>query len=51
MGHVIGQALAAAGEVLALGEQALMQLAGEQRDAVGAGVVAELGNSPTGTLP
>jgi hypothetical protein len=34
-------AAAAVGEVLAEGDQALMQVAGEQRDAVGAGVVAE----------
>ena len=40
--HVVRPALAAAGEVLAMGDQALVQLAGEQRDAVDAGVVAEL---------
>jgi len=34
-------AAAAVAEVLAVGDQALMQVAGEQRDAVGAGVVAE----------
>ena len=34
MGHVVGPALAAAGEVLAMGDQTLVQLAGEQRDAV-----------------
>ena len=33
-GHVIGPALAAAGEVLAVGDQPLVQLAGENRDAV-----------------
>jgi len=33
-GHVVGPALAAAGEVLAVGDQALVQLAGENRDAV-----------------
>ena len=33
-GHVVGPALAAAGEVLAVGDQALVQLACEQRDAV-----------------
>ena len=41
VGHVIGPALAAAGEVLPLGQQAAMQLAGEQRHARRAGVVAE----------
>jgi hypothetical protein len=40
-GHVVGPALAAAGEVLALGDQALMQLAGEHRDAVHPGVMPE----------
>ena len=39
--HVVRPALAAAGEVLAMGDQALMQLTGEQRDAVDPGVVAE----------
>jgi hypothetical protein len=39
--QVFCPAAAAVGEVLAVGNQALMQLAGEQRDAVGAGVVAE----------
>jgi hypothetical protein len=39
--HVVRPALAAAGEVLALRDQALVQLAGEQRDAVDAGVVAK----------
>jgi hypothetical protein len=34
-------AAAAMGEVLAVGNKALVQVAGEQRDAVGAGVVAE----------
>ena len=33
-GHVVGPALAAAGEVLAVGDQALVQQAGQQRDAV-----------------
>jgi hypothetical protein len=33
--------LAAAGEVLPVGEQALVQLAGEHRNAVNPGVVAE----------
>jgi hypothetical protein len=32
---------AAGGEVLAMGDQALVQVAGEQRDAVGARVVPE----------
>ncbi len=41
-GHVISPALAAAGEVLAMGDQALVQSAGEHRDAVHPGVVAEL---------
>ena len=40
--HLVGAALAASGEVVAIGDQALMQLAGEHRDAVDAGVVAEL---------
>jgi len=39
--NVLGPAAAAMGEVLAVGDQPLVQLAGEQRDAVGAGVVAE----------
>ena len=39
--QVFGPAAAAVGEVLAMGDQALVQVAGEQRDAVGAGVVAE----------
>ena len=39
--HRVGPALATAGEVLAVGDQALMQLAGEQRDAADAGLVAE----------
>jgi hypothetical protein len=38
-GHVIGPALAAAGQVLAMGEQALVQLASEHRDAVHSRVV------------
>jgi len=41
-GHVIGPALAAANQVLALGNQALVQLAGEHRDALRSGVVPEL---------
>ena len=40
--HVVRPALAAAGEVLAMGDQALLQLAGEQRDAVDAGVMTKL---------
>ncbi len=40
-GHVVGPALAAAGEVLAVGDQALVQLAGEQRDAVHTRLVLE----------
>ena len=39
--HVVGPALAAAGEVLAMGDQALVQLAGEQRDAVHTRLVLE----------
>jgi len=39
--HVIRPALAAAGEVLAMGDQALVKLAGEQWDAVHPGVVAK----------
>jgi hypothetical protein len=39
--QVFCPAAAAVAEVLAVGNQALMQVAGEQRDAVGAGVVAE----------
>jgi len=39
--QVLGPAAAAVGEVLAVGDQALMQVAGEQRDAVGAGVMSE----------
>jgi hypothetical protein len=38
-GHVVGPALAAADQVLALGNQPLVQLTGEQRDALGSGVV------------
>ena len=40
-GHVIGPALTAANQVLAIADQALVQLAGEQGDAVEASVVAE----------
>jgi hypothetical protein len=40
-GHVIGPTLAAAGQVLAMGDQPLVQLTGEQRDAVQPGVVSE----------
>jgi hypothetical protein len=40
-GHVIGPALTAANQVLTLGNQALVQLAGEQGDALGPGVVPE----------
>jgi len=39
--HVVGPALAAANQVLTLGNQALVQLAGEQWDALGPGVVPE----------
>ena len=39
--QVFGPAAAAVGEVIAMGDQAVVQLAGKQRDAVGAGVVAE----------
>jgi len=39
--QVFCPAAAAVGEVLAMGDQALVQVAGEQRDAVGAWVVAE----------
>ena len=39
--HVIGPALAAADQVLALGDLAMVQLAGEHRDALSSGVVAE----------
>ena len=39
--HVVGPALAAAGEVLAVGDQALVQLTGEHRDAVHPGVMPE----------
>ena len=39
--QVFCPAAAAVGEVLAMGDQALMQVAGEQGDAVGAWVVAE----------
>ncbi len=39
--NVLGPAAAAVAEVLTVGNQALVQVAGEQRDAVGAGVVAE----------
>ena len=40
--HVVGPALAAAGQVFAMGDQTLVQLAGEQQDAVHPGVMAEL---------
>ena len=39
--HVVGPALAAAGEVLAVGDEAVVQPAGEQRDAAGCSVVPE----------
>ena len=39
--QVFCPAAAAVGEVLAVGNQPLVQVTGEQRDAVGAGVVAE----------
>ena len=39
--HVIGPALAAADKVLAVGDQALVQLAGQQWDAVRPGVITE----------
>jgi hypothetical protein len=39
--QVFCPAAAAVGEVLAMGDQALVQVAGEQRDAVRARVVAE----------
>jgi hypothetical protein len=39
--QVFCPAAAAVGEVLAVGNQPLVQVAGEQRDAVGAGVMAE----------
>jgi len=39
--QVLGPAAAAVGEVLTVGDQALVQVAGEQRDAVGSRVVAE----------
>jgi hypothetical protein len=41
-GHVIGPALAAANQVLALGNLAAVQLAGEHGDALRFGVVAKL---------
>ena len=37
--HVVSPALAAAGQVLAMGDQTLLQLAGEHRDAVHPGMV------------
>ena len=37
--QVVSPALAAAGQVFAMGDQTLVQLAGEQRDAVHPGVV------------
>ena len=39
--QVFGPAMATVGEVLAVGDQALMQVAGEQRYALGPRVVAE----------
>jgi hypothetical protein len=39
--QVFCPAAAAVGEVLAMGDQALVQVAGEQRDAVRAGVMPE----------
>jgi len=39
--QVFCQAAATVGEVLAMGDQPLMQMAGEQGDAVGAGVMPE----------
>ena len=39
--HVVSPTLAAAGEVLPMGQQALVQLTGEHRDAVHPGVVAK----------
>ena len=39
--HVIGPPLTAADQVLALGDQAVVQLAGEHRDALRSGVVPE----------
>ncbi len=39
--QVFCPAAAAVGEVLAMGDQALVQLAGEQRDAVDAGVMTK----------
>jgi len=39
--HVVGPALAAAGEVIAKGDQALVQLTGEHWNAARAGVMAE----------
>ena len=38
-GHILRPALAAAGEVLAVGDQPLVQLAGEQGDAVHSSVL------------
>jgi len=40
-GHVVGPALTAVQQVIALGNQALVQLAGEQGDAFRPGVVPE----------
>ncbi len=40
-GHVIGPALAAADQMLTLGNQALVQLAGEHRDALRSSVMAK----------
>jgi hypothetical protein len=39
--QILRPAAAPVGEVLAMGNQALVQVAGEQRDAVGSGVVPE----------
>ena len=41
-GHAVGPALAAAGQVLAMGDQPLVQLTGEHRDAVHPGVMPKL---------
>lgn len=39
--EILGPAGAAMGDVLPMGDQALVELAGEQGDAVGSGVMAE----------
>ena len=39
--QVLGPAAAAMGEVLAMGDQSLMQMAGEQRDALGPWLMPE----------